>query len=313
MTLNTDSLSRRLSWRGVLAGLVLGLVTTLTILALGVVITALTGVTLTGTGIQAIIWAAIAALVGAWAAGRTAVRASAPATRNDDGIAAMTPEDASLTGLITGGLLVLLTTWLAYTAAASLVGAATNILGNVAGGVANVAGNAAQNGTVQGAINNFLSGVDREQVVDLIAESSPTLNTEQVDAAANVVTNTFRRATYGLGNVDLADLGSAIPARIQAIQNALTGQDFQARLERQGLTPAQAGEVRTAISNNVNELQQQATDLANTVEQTARTAARNTGLGWLLTAGLTLLLSWLGARGAATHPAISTLPGPGRR
>ena len=35
------------------------------------------------------------------------MRASAPSTRNDDGIAAMTHSDASLTGLITGGRLSL--------------------------------------------------------------------------------------------------------------------------------------------------------------------------------------------------------------
>lgn len=308
MTLNTDALSRRLSWRGVLAGLVLGLVTTLTIMALGIVITALTGITLTGTGIQAVIWAAIAALVGAWAAGRTAVRASAPSTRNDDGIAAMTQEDASLTGLITGSLLVLLTTWLAFTAASGLLGTATNILGNVAGTVTNAAGSAAQNGSIQQGIENFIGGVDRQQVVDLIAENSPTLNTEQVNAAANVVTNTFRRASAGLGNVELANIPESVSARVQAVQTALTGQDFQARLQRQGLSPAQAQEVRTALTNQVNDIQQQATTLANTVEQNARIAARNTGLGWLLTAGLTLLLAWLGARGAATHPSISTLP-----
>ena len=98
MTLNTDRLSHRLSWPGVLAGLVMGLVSTLTIIALGTVITALTGLTLTGTGIQAGIWTAIAALVGAYVAGLTAVRASAPSTRNTDGIAAMTHDDATLTG-----------------------------------------------------------------------------------------------------------------------------------------------------------------------------------------------------------------------
>ncbi|MCD0159637.1 hypothetical protein IHN57_20510, partial [Deinococcus sp. 6GRE01] len=94
MTLNADRLSHRLSWRGVFAGMVMGLVTTFTIIALGTVITALTGLTLSGVGIAAAIWSGIAALVGAYVAGLTAVRAAAPATRNDDGIAAMTHDDA---------------------------------------------------------------------------------------------------------------------------------------------------------------------------------------------------------------------------
>ncbi|BDP41548.1 hypothetical protein DAETH_15170 [Deinococcus aetherius] len=308
MTLNTDRNSHRLSWRGVFAGLVLGLVTTLTILALGLVITALTGITLTGTGIQAAIWTALAALIGAWAAGRTAVRASAPATRNNDGIAAMTHDDASLTGLVTGGLLVLLTTLLTYNALSSLLGSATNLLGNVAGTVTNAAGNAAQSGGVQNGLQNLLSGVDEQDVVNLIAENSPSLNQTQVNAAANVVTGIFRRAQYDLGNVNPANITDFATARVNAIQNALTGPQFVTRLQRQGLSNAQAQEVRTAVTNQINRLQTQAQQVANTVEQNARVAARNTGLAWLLSAGLTLLLSVLGARSAATHRAIATLP-----
>ncbi|KEF35271.1 MULTISPECIES: hypothetical protein [Deinococcus] len=308
MTLNTDRLSRRLSWRGVLAGVVLGLVSTLTVLALGLVITALTGITLTGTGIQAAIWTAIAALVGAWAAGRTAVRASAPATRNDDGIAAMTPEDASLTGLVTGGVLVLLLTSTLFGAARSLLGLATNAVSTVASTAANAAGAAAQDGGVQNALQNFIAGVNQQDIADLIAAQSPSLNEAQTNAAANVVTNIFRRSAYDLGQQDLSTITDFVPARVNAIRNALSGEQFVTRLERQGLSTAQAEEVRTVINNEVNRLEQQAQQLAQTAEANARITARNTGLGWLLAAGLTLLLAWMGARGAATHPAISTLP-----
>lgn len=308
MTLNTDTLSRRLSWRGILAGLVMGLVSTLTIIALGLVITALTGITLTGTGIQALIWTAIAALVGAYAAGRTAVRASAPSTRNDDGIAAMTHSDASLTGLITGGLLVLLSTLLLFNAARSLLGLATNAVSSVVGTAANAAGDAAQSGSLQNGLQNFISGVNQQDVVDLIAENSPSLNEEQVDAAANVVTNIFRRSAYDLGQQDLSTITDFVPARLTAIRNALTGESFETRLERQGLSNAQAEEVRTVINNEINRLERQTQQLAQNAEQTARTAARNTGLGWLLAAGLTLLASTMGARSAATHRAIPTLP-----
>ncbi|WP_246580618.1 hypothetical protein [Deinococcus aestuarii] len=129
MTLNADRRSHRLHWGGVLAGLV-GLVSTLTIIALG-------------TGVAAGIWTALAALVGAYVAGLTTVRASAPVTRNDDGIAIMTHDDASLTGLVTGGLLVLLTSLFALNSAARLLGTASNLLGNVAGVATNAAGTAA--------------------------------------------------------------------------------------------------------------------------------------------------------------------------
>lgn len=311
MTLNTDTLSHPIRWRGILAGVVMGLVTTLTIIALGLVITALTGITLTGTGIQAGIWTALAALVGAWAAGRTAVRASAPSTRNDDGIAAMTHSDATLTGLVTGGLLVLLSTLFAFNTASRLIGAATNIVGNVAGAAANAAGaaaDAAGNTTAPGGIQSFLNGVDQQDVANLIADASPSLGQEQVTAAANVVTGIFRRAQYDLGNQSLGNITDFASARVNAIKNALTGEQFVTRLTRQGLSQAQAEEVRTTVTNEVDRLQKQATDLANAAEQTARTTARNAGLAWLLGAGLTLLLAVMGARGAATHRAISTLP-----
>ncbi|GBF06516.1 hypothetical protein DAERI_090102 [Deinococcus aerius] len=311
MTLNTDPLSHRISWRGILAGVVMGLVTTLTIIALGLVITALTGLTLTGTGIQAGIWTAIAALVGAWAAGRTAVRASAPSTRNDDGIAAMTHSDATLTGLVTGGLLVLLSTLFAFNTASRLIGTATNIVGNVAGAAANAAGaaaDAAGNTTAPAGIQSFLNGIDQQDVANLIADASPNLGQEQVTAAANVVTGIFRRAQYDLGNQNLGNITDFASARVNAIKNALTGEQFVTRLTRQGLSQAQAEEVRTTVTNEVDRLQQQAQQLAQTAEQTARTAARNAGLAWLLGAGLTLLLAVMGARGAATHRAIPTLP-----
>lgn len=308
MTLNTDPLSHRLSWRGILAGVVLGLVTTLSIIALGLVITALTGITLTGTGIQAGIWTALAALVGAYMAGRVAVRASAPATRNNDGIAAMTHDDASLTGLVTGGLLVLLSTLFALNTASRLIGAATNLVGNVASTAANAAGAAGGEAAQSGGVQNFLTGINQDDVANLIADASPSLNQEQTTAAANVVTGIFRRAQYDLGNVNPANITDFASARVDAIRNALTGPQFATRLERQGLNSAQAQEVRTVVTNEVNRLQQQAQQVAQTAEATARTSARNAGLAWLLGAGLTLLLATMGARSAATHRAINTLP-----
>lgn len=311
MTLNTDMLSHRLSWRGVLAGVVVGLISTLTIVALGLVITALTGITLTGTGIQAAIWTAIAALVGAYAAGLTAVRASAPSTRNTDGIAAMTHSDATLTGLVTGSLLVLLSTLFLYNTVSSLIGTATNTLGNVVGAATNTAAAAGDGAAQTGPIANFVDSISEQDVVDLIADNNADLGQEQVDAAADVVSGIFRRARYDLGNQDLTDISDVTgfaTARVNAIKDALSGPSFVTRLERQGLTTAQATEVQTEINQQVNRLEQQAQQVANTAENIARVTARNTGLGWLLGAGLTLLLAVMGARSAATHRAINTLP-----
>ncbi|GAA5533997.1 hypothetical protein [Deinococcus aluminii] len=314
MTLNADRRSHRLHWGGILAGLVMGLVSTLTIVALGTVITALTGLTLTGTGIAAGLWTALAALIGAYVAGLTAVRASAPTTRNTDGIAAMTHDDATVTGLVTGGLLVLLSTLFAFNTASRLIGTATTIVGNVAGAATSAAGTAGSAVAQNGGLPALLSGVNEQDVVNFVADASPNLNPQQVQATANVVTGIFRRAQYDLGNVNPANLGDFASARVNAIKQALTGDQFVTRLTRQGLSQAQAQEVRTSITGQIDRLEQQATQLAQTAEATARTTARNTGLIWLLGAGLTLLLTVMGARSAATNASarrVVELPNPG--
>nr|WP_291428785.1 hypothetical protein [Deinococcus sp.] len=303
MTLNADRLSHRLSWRGVLAGMVMGLVTTFTLLALGTVITALTGLTLSGVGIAAAIWSGIAALVGAYVAGLTAVRAAAPTTRNDDGIAAMTHDDATLTGLVTAGMLVLLSTLFALNSVSRLLGTATATAGNLLGaGVTAAAGTAnAQSGGIQ----DFVSGINQDDIVELIAGNSEDLNEQQVQATSNVVSGIFRRAQYDLGKQDLGNITDFAGARVTAIKNALTGEEFVTRLERQGLSAPQAQEVRTVVTTEVDRLEKQAQDIAKATEDAARTAASTAGWAWLLASGLTIGASVLGARSAATHRAVA--------
>ncbi|MGX9687066.1 hypothetical protein ACTQ9L_07965 [Deinococcus wulumuqiensis] len=300
MTLNTDRLSRRLSWSGILAGLVMGVVTTLSIIALGTVITALTGLSLTGVGIAAAIWTAIAALVGAYAAGLTAVRASAPATHNSDGLAAMTHEDATLTGLVTAGLLILASTLFAVNSASRLLGTATSVAGNVLGATA-TAGAAAGTAAAQDpGTQNVLGGISQDDIEALIADNSPNLTREQVSATGNVVSGIVRRAQYDLGEQDVTSIADFAKARTEYIKKALSGEQFITRLQRQGLTDAQAREVQTTVNNTVNRVETQAQRAAQVAEDNARIAARNTGLSWLLGSGLTLLATVMGARSAAT-------------
>lgn len=300
MTLNADHLSRRLSWRGILAGLVMGTVTTLSIVALGTVITAVTGITLSGVGIAAAIWTAIAALAGAYAAGLTAVRASAPATHNADGLAAMTHEDATLTGLVTAGLLILASTLFAVNSASRLLGTATSAAGNLLGGLG-AAGTAAATATAQNPqAQNVLSNITQDDIEAIIADNSPTLNREQVAATGNVVSGIIRRAQYDLGDQDVTTIADFAKARTEYIKRALSGEQFVTRLERQGLSNAQAREVQTTVNATINRVETQAARAAEVAETNARVAARNTGLSWLLGSGLTLLATVMGARSAAT-------------
>ncbi|MDK2014498.1 MULTISPECIES: hypothetical protein [Deinococcus] len=305
MTLNADRLSHRLSWRGVFAGMVMGLVTTFTLIALGTVITALTGLTLSGVGIAAAIWSGIAALVGAYVAGLTAVRAAAPATRNDDGIAAMTHDDATLTGLVTAGMIILLSTLFAFNSASRLLGNATTAASNVLGAGATATAAAGTATAQNGGVQDFVSGINEQDIVDLIAGNSDELNEQQVQATSNVVTGIFRRAQYDLGQQDLSNITDFAGARVTAIKNALTGEQFVTRLQRQGLSEAQAQEVRTVVTGEVDRLEKQAQQVADATERTARTAASTAGWAWLLAAGLTLGASVMGARSAATSRATA--------
>ncbi|GGL72506.1 hypothetical protein GCM10010840_08290 [Deinococcus aerolatus] len=299
MTLNRDYNSHRLSWRGVLAGLVVGLVSTLTVIALGLIITALTGLTLTGVGIAAAIWTGIAALVGAYLAGLTAVRSSAPATRSDDGIAAMTNDDATLTGLVMGSVLVLITTMFAFNSASRVLGTATNALSGVVGAATTATTAAGVGGAQVPGIQNFFANITPADAEGLIANNTD-LDQEQVTATANVISGIVRRASNDLGEVDLANIDDFAQARVDSIKKALSGPQFVTRLERQGLSTAEATDVQAEVNQSVDRLEKQADQALESAEQAARGAASTAGWGWLLVAGLTLLASIFGARSAAT-------------
>lgn len=296
MTLYTDPRSRRLRWSGILAGLVMGAVSTMTMLALGTVITSLTGITLSGTGIQALIWVALSALVGAYAGGLTAVRASSPTTY--DGEAALTKDDAGLTGLVTGGLLVLAFTWMLTSGVSSLLGLAGNAAGTLTGAVTSAGAAAGTAASQSPTVQDFVSGIQPEDIEYLIADNTD-LTAEQTEATSNVVAGVFRRATNDLGGANLTNIGDVTRNRVQYIQEELSGPEFIARLERQGLSTAQAQDVQTEVSQEVDRLEQQAAETAEAAEEAARKAATYAGLGWLIPAGLILLASRMGAASAA--------------
>lgn len=305
MTFRADPTSRRLSWRGILAGWVVGLVTTLSLVALGAAITSWTGVTLTGVGIAAALWTALAMLVGAWVAGLTAVRASVPAATHragleDDGIAAMNHDDATLTGLVTGGLIVLLSTLLALNSASMLLNTASNLVGSVVGGAANVATTATNSASPNTGMQDFFGNISQEDVANVIADNSQNLNQTQVNAAASVIAGIIRRTQYDLGQQDITSITNFAQARTDAIRKALSGPQFITRLERQGLSTAQAQEVQSEVNTQVTRMQQQAAQAVKVAETATRNAASTAGWSWLLGAGLTLLAAVMGARSAAT-------------
>lgn len=286
MLVERGTVLQRISWIGIIAGLVVGVVTQLALTALGVALGAATIDTARGLAIGTIAWLAVSLAISAFLAGLTAARAAGY----------LTPAQGRFNGLLTGMLLTLGLTLFSYNA---LLGGVRTALG-LAQGAANAASSAASaasdSGVAQsGPVQGLLSGLTDEQELNAtIAEQAPELNTQQVAAATSVVRGIVNRAVNQINFSNISNLNEAIPQRFDAIQQALTGPQFVTRLQRQGLSQTQAQETARVIGARAQEVRQQATQALQQAEQTARRAASTAAWSWLLAAGLILLLSTLG-------------------
>jgi hypothetical protein len=294
----SNKLPQRIHWRGVLAGLIMGIVVELSLIALGVAIGAGTVSSLSGAAIGSVIWFAISIAVAAFMGGFTAVRASRDIAQTD----------SRLNGLVTGGLMTLVGSYFLYSTLLSglgLAGSAVQSVASAAGsGIAAAGSSAAQNGNAQ----NVIAGISQQDIVDAIANNNQNLTEKQVNAAANVVAGIVRRASNDFSNTGGSNIADFAKSRFANVKAALTGDQFITRLQRQGLNQAQAQEVQTEIGKQVTSVEQRATEAAATAERVARETARTAGWGWLLLAGLTLGLSVLGAdrAGRSNRDAVVT-------
>jgi hypothetical protein len=301
--------ARRLSWTGISAGVIVGVVTYAALLMLGVAVgfIGLEDASLSGIATGSIIWLGISLAFSSFLAGLTAARAAGN----------LTPARGRFNGLLVGMILMLLmsifTLNLVSRGITSLVNLAGSVVGTATNAVSNAAGAAADaNGGLAGALESLgiqneyealVSGFNEEELTQLIAEASPELNEEQVAAAVSVVTDELQTAGRNIGNnlADVSNLGDIVTRQADAVQTALSGEQFVQNLTAQGLTPEQAQEVATVIGQRVTEtreqvqqtalvLQERAAELA---EAAARAAARAAWI-WLLMAGVTLLFAALG-------------------
>ncbi|MFC3834134.1 hypothetical protein [Deinococcus rufus] len=284
----------RINWTGVIAGLAVGIVTQLALSALGVVFGA--GANSFGNlAIGTILWLAVSIAVSSWLAGLTAARAAGY----------LTPAQGRFNGLVTGSLLAVLTTLVLSNALTAGFRTASNVLGGVATGAAAAGSAAANTGAVQSdPVQNILSGLDTQEIGQLIADGAPELSTQQATAATNVVSGIIRRASTDIGSNlgDLTNLGELVTKRVDAITAALSGGDLVTRLQRQGLTQAQAQQTAQAISKRAADLKQQALDTAAATERLARQAASTAAWGFLLALGLILGLATVGGGMGADLP-----------
>ena len=323
---------RRPSWRGVVAGLVMGLIVVMAMIALALVLSSLLPFDLKGSSIAAGIYAAITALVSAYVAGHFAIKYSAPEALFGDGTD-IDPKDATLTGMLTGALIILLTTFFAMSSATSILSMAGNVVGSTVSTVAKTAattatvgataaGAASQSNSVQQKAEEVyqrVSGdISKEDVQAMVAKNTQNLNQQQIAAVSNVIKDMFDQTKAQVNNMDFTDLNTwrnidvYAKERMASIEETLKGPEIITRLQQQGLTQTQALEVRTEVQQSFNEYKvkteqyiaeakQMAEQRMQQAEDVARKTALYTGLFWLISALLTFIASTIGAKNAAAN------------
>ena len=323
---------RRPSWRGVVAGLVMGLIVVMAMIALALVLSSLLPFDLKGSSIAGGIYAAITALVSAYVAGYFAIKYSAPEALFGDGTD-IDPKDATLTGMLTGALIILLTTFFAMSSATSILSMAGNVVGSTVSTVAKTAattatvgataaGAASQSNSVQQKAEEVyqrVSGdISKEDVQAMVAKNTQNLNQQQIAAVSNVIKDMFDQTKAQVNNMDFTDLNTwrnidvYAKERMASIEETLKGPEIITRLQQQGLTQTQALEVRTEVQQSFNEYKvkteqyiaeakQMAEQRMQQAEDVARKTALYSGLFWLSSALLTFIASTIGAKNAAAN------------
>lgn len=310
----------------------MGLIVVMAMIALALVLSSLLPFDLKGSSIAGGIYAAITALVSAYVAGYFAIKYSAPEALFGDGTD-IDPKDATLTGMLTGALIILLITFFAMSSATSILSMAGNVVGSTVSTVAKTAattatvgataaGAASQSNSVQQKAEEVyqrVSGdISKEDVQAMVAKNTQKLNQQQIAAVSNVIKDMFDQTKAQVNNMDFTDLNTwrnidvYAKERMASIEETLKGPEIITRLQQQGLTQTQALEVRTEVQQSFNEYKvkteqyiaeakQMAEQRMQQAEDVARKTALYSGLFWLISALLTFIASTIGAKNAAAN------------
>jgi hypothetical protein len=303
----------RISWIGVIAGTVTSLVTQAALVVLGLAIGLVSVSSLSdlgGVALTAGIWLAVSWAVAAFIGGLTAARSAGY----------LTPAQGRFNGLLTGMVTLLVSTLFTASLLASAVDRVTGTARDVAGaavsavgGVASATGGAvAQNGGLAGTLQSLglgdayqavTTGLSDNELNQIIADASPELNQTQVAAATGVVRSIMNNTSRDLGQAlqNPSQLPNFVSERVDAVAKALSGDQFVSRLQRRGLSQAQAQQVANVIQQRVTDLRTQGEQAAKAASDQAAQLARDTAATagkaawvWLLLAGLVLGLSSFG-------------------
>lgn len=329
--------ARRPSWRGILAGLIMGLVVSMIMLALALVIGSFLSLDLRGAGIAAGVYAIITALISAFVAGYFAVKASAPEALFGDGTDIL-PKDATLIGILTAATIVVITTFSTMNGLGSVVrtagsainttaSATTSVIGSIGSlSSAAVAGAAASDTSSNEGITNkaqelyqqATGNISREDIEQWIAKNNETFSKEQISASANVVEKMVNTTKNEVKNMDFTsidtwkNLDDYAKQRAAEIEHVLTGDEIIVQLQNEGLSEAEAQQIRNeAVSayqeykakteQAIADAKLKAEQALAAAEDAARKAALYSGLFWLISTLLTFVACVLGARKAAAN------------
>lgn len=335
--LPTYTPQRRPSWRGVLAGLIMGLLVVMAMIAIALILSSFLPFDLKGTSIAAGIYAAITALVSAYVAGFFAIKYSAPEALFGDGTD-VDQKDATLTGMLTAALIVLITTFFTLSSATGILATAGNAIGGTVSTVAKTAGGVAAAGTsaastaaiaapdstvtqvqqkAQEVYQTVSGNISKADISAMVAKNTQNLNDQQIQATTNVLDEMINETKTDVTDMDFTSIDTwrnideYAKQRMASIEQTLKGPELINRLQQEGLSEAQATEVRSEVVQSFNEYktktEQYIAQAQQTVDQNlqqaedvARKAALYSGLFWLISTILTFIAAIMGAKSAAT-------------
>ncbi|WP_299221223.1 hypothetical protein [uncultured Psychrobacter sp.] len=335
--LPTYTPQRRPSWRGVLAGLIMGLLVVMAMIAIALILSSFIPFDLKGTSIAAGIYAAITALVSAYVAGYFAIKYSAPEALFGDGTD-VDQKDATLTGMLTAALIVLVTTFFTLSSATGILATAGNTVGGTVSTVAKTAGGVAAAGTsaastaaiaapdstvtqvqqkAQEVYQTVSGNISKADISAMVAKNTQDLNDQQIQATTNVLDEMINETKTDVTDMDFTSIDTwrnideYAKQRMASIEQTLKGPELINRLQQEGLSEVQATEVRSEVVQSFNEYktktEQYIAQAQQTVDQNlqqaedvARKAALYSGLFWLISTILTFIAATMGAKSAAT-------------
>lgn len=266
---------RRPSWRGVFAGLLMGLIVVMAMAALALVLGSFLSLDLQGAGITAGIYAIITALISAFVAGYFAVKASAPEALFGNGTD-IHPKDATLTGILTAASIIVVTSYLTMSGATSVLRGATNAAGAAIGGTASmvagtagaVASTAGTAGTVASlastvgiidsaaadqarqALQGVTGDISSEDLQAIVAKNLDGIDEMQVKATTAVLEDMLKQTKNEMANLDYTNLDTwknldeHLKARMNEVERVIKSDELIYRLQQEGLTREQAVQVR---------------------------------------------------------------------